>query len=155
LTDKDGNKYRTELMSVSPNSWGKDSCFAFGLAYHALGSARMEDMAVFKVDTCQAALVAQGDLPANTTTVTPFHQADIYPGEPIFVPNPEGKSEDDGTILAVAKDGATGNTTLLMINALTMTQVASVQAPFGTMFEFHGQFFPKEDVKSPNFLQKE
>lgn len=58
LTDKDGNKYRAELMSVSPNYWGKGNCYAFGLAYHALGSKRMEDMAVFKVDTCQAALVA-------------------------------------------------------------------------------------------------
>ena len=105
-------------------------------------------MGVVKIDTCAAAKVATGDLPSNVTTVTVFHHQDVYLGEPLFVPNPEAVSEDDGTILVVSMNAssstaAMGETALLAIDALTMQQVARITAPFPTPFEFHGQFIPR------------
>ena len=134
-------------MKVSPLSWGSsESCFAYALAYHALGSEQYEDMGVVKIDMCAATMVANGDLPSNSTTVTVFHQAQVYTGEPLFVPRPGASSEDDGTILVVSMNvsaSTTGETALLAIDALTMQQVARITAPFPTAFEFHGQYIPR------------
>jgi carotenoid cleavage dioxygenase-like enzyme len=138
-------------MKVSPLSWGNsESCFAYALAYHALGSEQYEDMGVVKIDMCAATMVANGDLPSNSTTVTVFHQAQVYTGEPLFVPSPDATSEDDGTILVVSMNASShssastaGETALLAIDALTMQQVARITAPFPTAFEFHGQYIPR------------
>lgn len=63
-------------------------------------------------------------------------------GEPIFVANPEGVSEDDGVLLSVVLDGLSGNSYLLCLDARDLTELgrANVKGPVG--FGFHGQHVP-------------
>lgn len=64
---------------------------------------------------------------------------DAYPGEPVFVPAPDTRSEDDGVVLSVVL-GAEGSY-LLVLDAASFTEVARASIPQVVPFGFHGQFF--------------
>jgi torulene dioxygenase len=49
------------------------------------------------------------------------------PGEPIFVPDPRGRDEDDGVLLSVVLDGHTGKSYLLVLNAKNMLEVGRAE----------------------------
>ena len=139
LRDAAGNTYTTELHAVNPILSGKEYCWVYALSYHVKGSPKLEDMGIIKIDACGARQAAKSGDESAVTVADMYHVAGVYVGEPIFVPNPTGTSEDDGTLLVVSREMDV--TRLLMIDARTMDAVAKVTAPFPLMFEFHGQFF--------------
>ena len=63
-----------------------------------------------------------------------------YPSEPIFVPNPEGITEDDGILLSTVLDGNTEKSYLLMLDANTMETLSVTYAPIRIPFTVHGTF---------------
>jgi beta,beta-carotene 9',10'-dioxygenase len=77
--------------------------------------------------------VAEGD-------VTEWSEAGCYPGEPVFVPAPEARAEDDGVVLSLVLDANAGRSFLLVLNAGDLTEVARAEAPHAIPFGFHGQF---------------
>lgn len=141
LQDNSGHQYRVELLSINNNYNGKNYCYIYGVTYHANGSPRYEDMGIVKINICTAQCVAYGSLPASTPTLTVFSQSNVYLGEPIFVPNVGSMIEDDGHLLVVSRDGNDNKSKLLVIDAKSMTLIASATAPFPIMFEFHGGYF--------------
>ncbi|KAJ5899480.1 Carotenoid oxygenase [Penicillium taxi] len=64
------------------------------------------------------------------------------PGEPIFVANPDGVSEDDGVLLSVVLDGVEGTSYLLCLDAQTMAEVGRANVNGAVGFGFHGQHVP-------------
>eukprot|EP00961_Rhodomonas_salina_P172534 2326706-Rhodomonas_salina.1 len=62
-------------------------------------------------------------------------------GEPIFVPNPQAASEDDGVLLSVVLDGSTDKSFLLGLDAATMQEVFRAQLPHHCPAGFHGEWF--------------
>lgn len=136
IVDGQGNdQYRVELVSVNPRYFGRSACWAYAVTNHAYGSPSYHDMAVLKINLC-----------ANDSepTTTLFTMEDTYFGEPLFAPNPSGISEDDGVILVVSKNGLSGDSRLLVLDASQNEPklIAAITAPFGLMFEFHGSFRP-------------
>ena len=69
------------------------------------------------------------------------------PGEPIFLPNPEGKDEDDGVCLSVVLDGTKGKSYLLCLDAKTFEEVGRADMDSVVTFGFHGSH-----VKAPSSL---
>lgn len=65
------------------------------------------------------------------------------PGEPVFVPRPDGVDEDDGIILTVVLNGETGKSYLLCLDARTMKEVASAEVGYPVGHGFHGTFVPE------------
>jgi len=63
-----------------------------------------------------------------------------YPGEPVFVANPDAEDEDDGVLLSVVLDGGTGTSFLLVLDAADLAEVARAKVPHHIPFGFHGQF---------------
>jgi carotenoid cleavage dioxygenase-like enzyme len=63
-----------------------------------------------------------------------------YPGEPVFVPDPDGADEDAGVLLAVVLDAAAGNSFLLVLDARDLHELARARVPHHIPFGFHGQF---------------
>ena len=61
------------------------------------------------------------------------------PGEPIFVPSPDGKDEDDGTILVVMFDGDSGTSYLSALDGKTMEEVGRADVGRTVVFGFHGK----------------
>lgn len=70
-----------------------------------------------------------------------WHKTNTVPGEPVFVPSPNGRNEDDGIILSVVLEGASEHSVLIVLDAKTMAEIASVQLPQHIPFGFHGQFY--------------
>ena len=133
--DKQGFHYRLELVSINPRYWGRPACWGYGFTMHTNDSPQYSSMGIVKVNLC-----SEG---ADVGTVEVYHHDDVYVGEPLFVPDPsQPDTEDAGSLLVVSKDGTTGDTVLLVLNAQTMKIEATATAPFPTMFEFHGKFIP-------------
>lgn len=140
MIDDKGNTHYIELASIDPKKWGNNACYAYGISYHIGGSIIYEDMGVVKMDLCTAYKISKGELKSNTATINYFHQNNTYVGEPIFIARPGANREDDGILLVVSKNGASDKTMLLVIDAIVMKEVARIEAPFHTPFEFHGIF---------------
>lgn len=64
-----------------------------------------------------------------------------YPGEATFVANNNAKSEDDGILLSIVYDAATQYSLLVIIDAITMQEMAEVSLPFYLPFGLHGSFY--------------
>lgn len=65
-------------------------------------------------------------------------------GEPLFVSRPEGDGEDDGVLLTVGSAQNAESSVLAVIDARTMTLVASAQVQSSIPLGFHGSFVRKE-----------
>lgn len=70
-----------------------------------------------------------------------WFQDGSYANEPVFVPHPQGESEDDGVILSVINDLKDKKSFLLILDAKDFKELARVEAPHFIPFGFHGQFF--------------
>ena len=68
-----------------------------------------------------------------------WFENDCYPGEPVFVPRPDGIAEDDGIILSVVLDSKKGNSFLHILDAFE--EIARAEAPHHIPFGFHGEYF--------------
>jgi len=62
-----------------------------------------------------------------------------YPGEPVFVADPEGSGEGDGVLLSVVLDTDAATSFLLVLDAATLEEVARSGVPHHIPFGFHGQ----------------
>ncbi len=67
-----------------------------------------------------------------------WREAGVYPGEPVFVPRPGAKTEDDGVILSVVLDGLRRSSALVVLNARDMEEIARASVPHHIPFGFHG-----------------
>jgi beta,beta-carotene 9',10'-dioxygenase len=64
-----------------------------------------------------------------------------YPGEPVFVRQPDAEDEDAGVVLSVVLDAAAGRSFLLVLDARSFEERARAEAPHHIPFGFHGQYF--------------
>ena len=79
---------------------------------------------------------------AETGSVKSWQEAHCYPGEPVLVPSPLAKAEDDGVLLSVTLDAGKGASFLLVLDAATLTERARALVPHAIPFHFQGNYFP-------------
>lgn len=65
------------------------------------------------------------------------------PGEPIFLPDPQGKDEDDGVLLSVVLDGTKGKSYLLCLDAKSFEERGRAEMESAFPFGFHGTHISK------------
>merc|ERR1712168_201858 len=70
-----------------------------------------------------------------------WYKENHYSTEPIFVPAPDGKEEDDGVILSSILDGEKGVSYLGVFDASTMELPSTSYLPFHIPTTLHGMFF--------------
>lgn len=97
------------------------ACYVWGLVYHANGSERYQDVGLVKVDMC-----VEGE---DEATVTVYQRNNQFTGEPIFVKDPKGTREDDGTLLVVSRDADSDETALLVRGVLEQPGLSVVRSP--------------------------
>jgi len=76
----------------------------------------------------------------ETGSTRTWSEPDRWPGEPVFVRDPKGSSEDAGVLLSVVLDGERGNSFLLVLDARTLDELARAEVPHHIPFGAHGQF---------------
>jgi carotenoid cleavage dioxygenase-like enzyme len=70
-----------------------------------------------------------------------WYEEDCYPGEPVFVADPQTMAEDEGVILSVVLDGNSGTSFLLVLDAASFGEIGRAAVPHHVPFGFHGQYF--------------
>jgi carotenoid cleavage dioxygenase-like enzyme len=73
-----------------------------------------------------------------------WFEAGCYPGEPVFVGQPDRKAEDGGVILSVVLDAARAESFLLILDAQSFAERARAKIPHPILFGYHGEFFEGE-----------
>lgn len=71
---------------------------------------------------------------------TVWSEPGSYVGEPIFVPSPEARQEDEGVVLSVVLDATRATSMLLVLDARSMTELARARAPHVIPHGIHGAF---------------
>ncbi|TRY99940.1 hypothetical protein DNTS_004707 [Danionella cerebrum] len=70
-----------------------------------------------------------------------WRQPDLYPSEPVFIPTPDAKEEDDGVILSVIITPVQDKSTfLLALDAKTFEELGRAEVPVNIPYGFHGVF---------------
>ncbi len=82
--------------------------------------------------------IVKGDVLERCTTA--WSEDGCYPGEPVFVARPGAEREDDGVLLSVVLDGRSERSFLLVLDAVSLEELARAEAPHHIPFGFHGQF---------------
>ena len=70
-----------------------------------------------------------------------WREGGCYPGEPVFVREPDAGAEDGGVVLSVVLDANAGRSFLLVLDARSFEELARAEAPHHIPFGFHGQYF--------------
>jgi torulene dioxygenase len=77
----------------------------------------------------------------NVTRTSIFWETEGHtPGEPIFIADPEGKTEDDGVLLSVVLDGYEEKSYLLVLKAKDLTELGRAEMAGPMSIGFHGAF---------------
>lgn len=86
----------------------------------------------------------------NTTDQThkKWTEKGCSPSEPVFVPTPNGKDEDDGVILSVVLDEKSKSSFLLVLDAVTFEEMGRALVPHHIPEGLHGQFYESSRVRS-------
>jgi beta,beta-carotene 9',10'-dioxygenase len=77
---------------------------------------------------------------ADVTTGETLTWSDGYPGEPVYVGRPGREEEDDGVLLTVVLEPDRGASSLVVLDAATLAELARARVPHHIPFGFHGQF---------------
>ena len=78
---------------------------------------------------------------AETRQTLSWEEPGVLPGEPVFVPRPNGHEEDDGVIIDIVLDIVKQNTFLLILDAKNFKEIGRAYAPFTIPIGLHGQFY--------------
>lgn len=69
-----------------------------------------------------------------------WRQPGGFAGEPIFVRRPDGTAEDDGVLLTLVLEPQRGSSSLVVLDARDLGEIARARVPHHIPFGFHGQF---------------
>jgi beta,beta-carotene 9',10'-dioxygenase len=86
--------------------------------------------------------IVKSDLKTGETKI--WREKNCFPGEPVFLPDPDGKSEDDGVNLSVVLDEENGNSFLLILDSVSFTEIARAVIPQPILFGYHGNFYQND-----------
>ncbi|MFN3404656.1 MAG: carotenoid oxygenase family protein [Cytophagaceae bacterium] len=64
-----------------------------------------------------------------------------YPSEPLFIPSPDAKSEDDGVIVTVVLDAEKCSSYLLVLDAKNLSELARAETSAMVQPGLHGMFY--------------
>ncbi|GFO04939.1 beta,beta-carotene 15,15'-monooxygenase [Plakobranchus ocellatus] len=112
-------------------------CFVYGIVVKA-DNVNASKMAVVKKDVCH------NDKDGGGAGDRIWKRPNIYPTEPWFVANPRAAGEDDGLLLIPVLDGVKQTSSLVVLDAKTMTAVSSANLPTVVPFSLH-EFGGTED----------
>lgn len=62
-------------------------------------------------------------------------------GEPVFIPRPGAKEEDDGVLLSVVTNELRGLSYLLILDARDLQEISRAEVPLAIPYGLHGMFF--------------
>lgn len=80
-------------------------------------------------------------LDLDTMRLKSWQEEGCFPGEGVFIPNPNGSSEDDGVVASIVLDDQRHCSFLLLLDAQHFTEIARAFVPHAIPMGLHGQYF--------------
>lgn len=90
--------------------------------------------------------VAKVDLATGEAIAVCEYGASRFGGEPTFVPAVAHGEEDDGHLVVMVHDEATGSSEMVVMDARSMETVATVKLPCRVPYGFHGVFVTRDQL---------
>ena len=122
------SEYFVELPTIHPQYQGRPYRYVWGIG----GDPRRQSS------------LLQGVAKVNTEEKTTQY-LDLYPhlpGEPLFVPRPDGRAEDDGWLLTMMFDTELKTNKLLIVDAAELDIVGELTLPHAQPIGFHSTWLP-------------
>lgn len=119
-----------ELPRINEKHSGYPYRYVYGADLRTLHKAS-DLRPLFKIDT-------------KTNQKLIWQASGLLPGEPIFIPRPGARDEDEGVIVSVVleeKENRPNKAFLIILDAKNMTELGRAYAPFAIPVGLHGQFF--------------
>merc|ERR1712156_240830 len=113
-----------DFPKVNPNYYGRHYCYAYGQAI---------------VDVRRQYLVKKNVCDSTEDKI--WYKEEHYSGEPIFIANPNGTSEDDGVLLVIVLDGATQLSYLLLLDGQSFETLAEARMDTLIPMSIHGSWY--------------
>jgi torulene dioxygenase len=118
-----------ELPVVAPSVYNKPYRYAYGIArlhpevHHAIADS------IIKLDMSS---------PSSSSMTKVWSKPNHTPSEPVFVPHPNGKDEDDGVLLSIVLDEQATKSSMVVIDAKEMKEIARADMEVVFPIGFHG-----------------
>merc|ERR1719424_462788 len=128
---KDNMAFEHDLFKLHPDDMGREYCGYWALQSHARNSTSFASAAIVRADIC-------AETPHFAAT---WYRANVYPGEPTFVPKPGSPDKTEGTVMFKAWDGNAKQSLLLVCDAKTLATISEAVLPIPVPFTVHGDFF--------------
>ncbi|KAF9113373.1 hypothetical protein BGX27_001701 [Mortierella sp. AM989] len=127
-----------ELPSINPSRYMSDYRYAYGVNRSGKNRTLIYDC-IIKVDLDKVKSDEK-----RTKGATFWMEDQCTPSEPVFVPTPDAKDEDDGVLLSIVLDGRRRTGFMLILDAKTMKEIARAEMPEGKVapHNFHGIYVP-------------
>ena len=77
----------------------------------------------------------------DTKKAYEWQEDNCYPSEPVFVPSPDSKEEDEGVVISAVLGLSQKSSFLLILDGQTMNEVARAYVPAKLIPLFHTDFF--------------
>merc|ERR1712168_12553 len=117
-----------DMPSINPNFLYEPHCYVWGIALKG-DEEHLSVNWLSKKNMCE---------PEKDRM---WYKENHYPTEPVFIPAPDGKEEDEGVILSSIMDGEKGLSYLGVFDASTMELLSTSYLPFHIPTTLHGMFF--------------
>lgn len=126
--------YEGELPDIHPNRLGKPYQYAWGIGRPTSHSRPLADQLV-KI---------------NVQTGQGIHKGldETLPSEPIVVPRPGSRAEDDAWLLYLLFDNRSQTTELIVADAVSLDAVARLQLPHNIPLGFHGLWLDENEFRA-------
>ncbi len=116
-----------EFPVLHPAKVGRPHRYLYiGAAHHGTGNAPLQALIKYDTQTREEQLYS----------VAPRG----FAGEPIFVPHPQGQTEDEGWVLLQTYNAATRNSEVHILNAQDLTVLAILKLKHHVPYGLHGSF---------------
>jgi beta,beta-carotene 9',10'-dioxygenase len=77
-----------------------------------------------------------------------YNKEHCYYQEPMFVPNPNQKHEDDGVVMCIELNGIKSKSYIILLDASGFKEIARAELPGIIPFGFHGNWFNRDEFTS-------
>ena len=131
-----------DFPAINPNYLGQKNRYVYG--WVSIDWWRMYLVKKDLVDTTSYKTWSETKLNRNLSLKYCYRFTEShYPGEMIFIANPEGVEEDDGVLITISFNGETQQSYVLLLDAKTFEEIDRAYLPINIPFSFHGNWFPE------------
>ena len=133
----------TETGDIQFSEFASDPCksiFKKVQSYVFPSLPNMTDNPKVNVAKIAGKLMALGETPMQVE-FDPHTLKTIGVSEPFFQPSPQSKNDEEGILISIVLDAAKQNSFLLLLDAVTIQEIARAVLPEPVVYGFHGAFF--------------